>query len=272
MDIELRNVSYKYNSTGCCALENISLTFKSGMITALTGRSGSGKSTLLKLMNALLSPSEGLILIDGIDINKRGYEKKRVREKVSLLFQNSEDQLFEKSVMRDVQFGPENMKKGRDEAERMAVKALGEAGLERDKWEKSPLLLSGGEKRKAALAGILAMEGDVLLLDEITSSLDAKSRREIFSLLNEKKREGKTVIFSSHNAEEMAEYADRVILLEDGSVKADGTIRDIYSYDEEYMTEGAELKKLLEEKGVKCGPMDSFSQALSILSSLLGAV
>lgn len=269
MDIELRNVSFKYKGADTFALSGISHTFKGGTINGVTGRSGSGKSTLFRLLNGLSSPLSGAVLFDGEDINKSRDGRRKALRRVSLLFQNSEDQLFERSVIDDVAFGPLNMGGDREKAVEKAEKALEDVSLGRDKWRRSPFLLSGGEKRKVALAGLLALEGDVLVLDEITSALDGISRREIFSILREKKREGKTIIFSSHNSEEIAEYSESVILLERGVIKAAGDISEVYSYDDEYRTKGARLKTMLEERGLKCGKMDSFSQALSALSSLL---
>ncbi len=262
MDIKLENVFYKY--TGCedYALADISCTFKGGALTALTGRSGSGKSTLLRLMSGFLFPTDGTILIDGEDVTKK-------RKNISILFQNSEDQLFEKSVIDDVAFGLLNSGVNKNEAFARAEKALSRVGIKSDKWPISPFRLSGGEKRRVALAGLLVLERDILLLDEISSSLDRESRDEIFSILLSLKDEGKTIVFTSHSVPEMSEWADSIVLLSKGEVKAEGGIDAVYSYDDEYLTQGEELRRLLKERGIETGNMDTFNLALENLSSLL---
>ena len=213
MDIKLENVSYFYPGSEKEALRNINLTIKSGSMTAIVGESGSGKSTLLRLLNALKAPSKGKVLVNGVDINGKNYDRKKLREKVGLVFQYPESQLFEKTVLLDVAFGPTAMGKSKDEATLDAENALRDVGIETDKWNRSPFALSGGEKRKVAAAGILSLKPDVIVLDEISSGLDEKSKREIFMLLTKLNKEGKTIVFTSHNAEEVATYADQVILL-----------------------------------------------------------
>ncbi len=269
MDIKLENVSYTYPGSKIEALRDINITIKSGSMTAVVGESGSGKSTLLRLLNALKSPSKGKVLVDGEDINAEDYDRKKLRQKVGLVFQYPESQLFEKTVLLDVAFGPIAMGRSREEATLDAENALRSVGIDMDKWNRSPFALSGGEKRKVAAAGILSLKPDVIVLDEISSGLDEKSRKDIFTLLKKLNKEGKTIIFTSHNPEEVASYATDVILLEKGEVKSTGSIRDIYSYNPLYMTEGAKLKKMLEEEGLTLGDMGSIKDSIASLTNLI---
>ncbi len=268
MDITLLNVSYSYPGGKTEALKNINLTIKSGTMMAVVGESGSGKSTLLKLLNGLRVPTSGKVLVDGRDINEKNYDRKKLREKVGLVFQYPESQLFEKTVLLDVAFGPLSMGKSNEEALQNAKDALRAVNISRDKWERSPFALSGGEKRKVAAAGILALKGEVIILDEISSGLDSRSRSEIFGLLTALNKEGKTIVFTSHDMEETASYSKEVILLEDGEIKAGGTIKDIYSYNTLYMTQGAELKVMLEKEGIKTGCMDSIEDSIKVLENI----
>ncbi len=268
MDITLLNVSYSYPGGKTEALKNINLTIKSGTMMAVVGESGSGKSTLLKLLNGLRVPTSGKVLVDGRDINEKNYDRKKLREKVGLVFQYPESQLFEKTVLLDVAFGPLSMGKSNEEALQNAKDALRAVNISRDKWERSPFALSGGEKRKVAAAGILALKGEVIILDEISSGLDSRSRSEIFGLLTALNKEGKTIVFTSHDMEETASYSKEVILLEDGEIKAGGTIKDIYSYNTLYMTQGAELKVMFEKEGIKTGCMDSIEDSIKTLENI----
>lgn len=268
MDITLLNVSYSYPGGKTEALKNINLTIKSGTMMAVVGESGSGKSTLLKLLNGLRAPTFGKVLVDGMDINEKNYERKKLREKVGLVFQYPESQLFEKTVLLDVAFGPLSMGKSKEEALQNAKDALRAVNISRDKWDRSPFALSGGEKRKVAAAGILALKGEVIILDEISSGLDSRSRSEIFGLLTALNKEGKTIVFTSHDVEETASYSKEVILLEDGEIKAGGTIKDIYSYNPLYMTQGAELKVMFEKEGIKTGCMDSIEDSIKALENI----
>lgn len=270
MDIILENVSYSYPESDIEALRNINLEIKNGAMLAIVGDSGSGKSTLLKLLNALIAPTKGRALADGDDVNRKGYDRKRLREKVGLVFQYPENQLFEESVIKDVAFGPLNSGRTREEALKDAMEALRLLSLDEEKWERSPFALSGGEKRKVALAGILAIGGDVLVLDEISSGLDGKSRKDIFTLLGQLNEKGMTIVFTSHDPEEVALYSKDVVLLEKGEIKVRGTIEDVWKCRKEYMTEGAKLREMLSGDGINVARMDSIQDSLSSLSSLLG--
>ncbi len=268
MDIRLENAGYVYPGSQKAALEGVSLSFPEGSVTAVMGESGSGKSTLLRLLNALRLPSSGDIFFSGRSVKE--WERRKIREKVGLVFQYPEDQLFEKTVLDDVSFGPKNMGRSADEARTAAESALRMVGIEEEKWKRSPLLLSGGEKRRVALAGILSLQSEVLVLDEISSGLDGRGKDDVFSILMSLREEGKTIVFTTHDPEEAAGYADSVVLLERGKVKVKGRGKDVYALSPSLMTEGAKLKAMLEERGIAVsGDMDSRGEALRTLSELL---
>ncbi len=257
MDITLKDVSYDYPEGKKKALDGITLAFREGEITAVIGRSGSGKSTLLRLLNGLRKPTQGTVEGNTDD--------------VALAFQYPETQLFEETVIKDVEFGPGN--KGRSEKERRAdaEEALRMVGIGEEKWNVSPLALSGGEKRRAALAGVLAMKCSTLVLDEMTSGLDGEGKETVYAIMRKLRNEGKTVIFTTHDSEEAAEYADRVILLENGKVRSDGTMEAAAECDSYFLTEGLKLKGMLEADGIPVkGKMTSLTGSLRTLSSLLG--
>ncbi len=268
MDIRLENAGYVYPGSQKAALEGVSLSFPEGSVTAVMGESGSGKSTLLRLLNALRLPSSGDIFFSGRSVKE--WERRKIREKVGLVFQYPEDQLFEKTVLDDVSFGPKNMGRSADEARTATENALRMVGIEEEKWKRSPLLLSGGEKRRVALAGILSLQSEVLVLDEISSGLDGRGKDDVFSILMSLRKEGKTIVFTTHDPEEAAGYADSVVLLERGKVKVKGRGKDVYALSPSLMTEGAKLKRMLEERGIAVsGDMDSRGEALRTLSELL---
>lgn len=255
-NITLENVSYDYPQGKKRALDNISLTFREGEITAVIGRSGSGKSTLLRLLGGLRKPTEGTVKGNTAD--------------AALVFQYPETQLFEETVIKDVEFGPKNRGQSREESRADAEEALRMVGIGEEKWNVSPLSLSGGEKRRVALAGVLAMKCSTLVLDEISSGLDGEGKRIVFSIMRRLRDEGKTVIFTTHDSEEGAEVADRVILLENGKIKSDGTIEDAAECDSFFLTEGLKLRRMLETDGIRVeGRMTSLTDSLQSLSSLL---
>lgn len=256
MDIILKGVSYRYPGEEKQALRSINTAFRAGTITAVVGRSGSGKSTLLSLLNGLRKPSEGTVECD--------------KRNVALVFQYPENQLFEETVIKDVEFGPKNLGRNAEERRRDAEEALGAVGIGRDKWNLPPFVLSGGEKRRAALAGVLAMKRDALVLDEISSGLDGEGKKIVFDILMRLRDEGKTVVFTTHDSEEAALYADRTILLEDGMIRTDGRVEDAAEYDSSFMTDGLRLKEMLEREGISVpGPMSSLRDSILTLSSLL---
>lgn len=237
MVIELKDVSYKIEEK--TILSDINLRIEEGDFLSIIGKSGSGKSTLLRLLNGLIKPTQGFVLVDGIDINSKGYDLKKLREKVGLLFQFPEHQIFEETVLKEVYFGPKNYKKDIE----CAKKALARVNIAEDKWSSSPLSLSGGEKRRVAFASTLALDSDVYILDEPTSGLDRKGKDELFSIIKELNEKNKTIIFVSHSPCDIYYYSKNILLLEDGRVKAFGNREKIMEVDSSYIPEIEKVKR-----------------------------
>jgi len=227
------NLSHTY-STGSlqkAALVDIILEIPRGSCVAIIGITGSGKSTLVQHFNGLLRPTSGRVFVDGIDINAKGTDLVALRQRVGMLFQFPETQLFERNVFADVAFGPRRMKLGRHEIRTRVIRALELVGLPaRDYGQRSPFDLSGGQKRRVALAGVLAMTPDVLVLDEPTVGLDADGRAEFYSYLQRLQHEADvTIILVSHDMAEVATLADWLIVLHDGHLVMQGTPRTIFA-------------------------------------------
>lgn len=224
------HVSYQYKDAGHTtegfALQDISFVIGRGEFVGIVGHTGSGKSTLLQLMNGLLKPVSGNIYFDGQDIWDESYSRGKLRQKVGLVFQYPEQQLFEETVYKDVVFGPYQMQVSKVEAEKMAFDAIRDIGLPESIYDLSPLALSGGQKRKVALAGILAMHPEYLVLDEPAAGLDPVGRTELMGYLRELcDKKNMTVIMVSHSMEDMAEYTDRMLVLKEGHLRKDDTTR-----------------------------------------------
>lgn len=231
--ISVRNLTHSYNDglpNKFNAIENLNFDIYKGDFVGLIGHTGSGKSTLIQHFNGLLKPTQGQILLDGKDIWS---DKKSVREakfKVGLCFQYPEYQLFEETVAKDIAFGPKNMKLPEKEIAERVAKAAMYVGLKREYMEKSPFDLSGGEKRRAAIAGVMAMQPEVLILDEPTAGLDPRGRDKILSLIsNYRAQTGCTVILVSHSMEDVARVANRVMVMNKGSLAMYGTVNEVYS-------------------------------------------
>lgn len=231
--ISVRNLTHSYNEglpNKFNAIENLNFDIYKGDFVGLIGHTGSGKSTLIQHFNGLLKPTHGQILLDGKDIWS---DKKSVREakfKVGLCFQYPEYQLFEETVAKDIAFGPKNMKLPEKEIAERVAKAAMYVGLKREYMEKSPFDLSGGEKRRAAIAGVMAMQPEVLILDEPTAGLDPRGRDKILSLIsNYRAQTGCTVILVSHSMEDVARVANRVMVMNKGSLAMYGTVNEVYS-------------------------------------------
>ncbi|WP_285006078.1 energy-coupling factor ABC transporter ATP-binding protein [Lactococcus formosensis] len=225
------NFTYQPNTPFASrALFDINLEVAEGSYTALIGHTGSGKSTLLQHLNGLLQPTEGKVNIDDIVIQASSKQKeiKPARKKVGVVFQFPESQLFEETVLKDVAFGPQNFGVSQKEALKIAREKLELVGLAEKNFEKSPFGLSGGQMRRVAIAGILAMEPKVLVLDEPTAGLDPKARIEMMELFSHLHQEGQTVVLVTHNMDDVAEYADKVYLLEKGRVISSGTPQDVF--------------------------------------------
>ena len=221
--IKLENVSYTYMKGGPFekkALDNVSLEVKPGEFIGVIGHTGSGKSTMIQMLNGLLKPSEGRVFIDGADINEKGVNLRDIRFKVGLVMQYPEYQLFEETVLKDISFGPANMGLPHEEVEERAKFAANMVGLNDSLLEKSPFDLSGGQKRRAAIAGVLAMEPKILILDEPTAGLDPAGRDEIlFKIRDMHKRMNLTVLLVSHSMEDVAKLADRILVMNSGHVE-----------------------------------------------------
>lgn len=216
------------------ALDHVDLKIEDGEILGIIGHTGSGKSTLIQHLNGLLKPTEGAVYFNGEDIHDKDFSMKKLRSKIGLVFQYPEHQLFESTVIEDVQFGPKNMGLDPLEMEMRSFEALKQVGMGEEYLDVSPLELSGGQKRRVAIAGVLAMEPDVLILDEPTAGLDPKGRDEIYQLITELHRQRNiTVIIVSHSMEDMANFVDRLIVMNEGKVALDGTPGQVFSHYKE---------------------------------------
>ena len=237
MAIVLDHVSYIYEKDtemAAFALKDICLTIPDGQFIGLIGHTGSGKSTLVQHLNGLLAPTGGHIYYNGKDIHENGFDKKELRSRVGLVFQYPEHQLFEVDVFTDVCFGPKNLGLSRKETELRAFQALRQVGFPEEYFYQSPFDLSGGQKRRVASAGVLAMKPDVLVLDEPTAGLDPKGRDEILDRIAALKAEtGITVVLVSHSMEDIAKYVDRIIVMNRGSVLFDDVPGEVFRHDAE---------------------------------------
>lgn len=237
MALILDHVTYEYGSGTellVRALDDVSLVIPDGQFIGLIGHTGSGKSTLVQHLNALLVPTSGNIYYNGEDIHDKDFSRKRLRSKVGLVFQYPEHQLFETDVFTDVCFGPKNLGLDRKETELRAFQVLKQVGLPDECFYQSPFDLSGGQKRRAAIAGVLAMKPEVLILDEPTAGLDPKGRDEILGLVSSiRKESGMTVILVSHSMDDVAEYVDRIIVMSRGGIRFDDEPKKVFAHKEE---------------------------------------
>lgn len=242
MSIVLENVSYTYSPDTAYeihALKQVSLEIRDGQFIGLIGHTGSGKSTLVQHLNGLVKATSGHIYFNGEDIYSENYDMRRLRSKVGLVFQYPEHQLFEVDVLSDVCFGPKNQGLSQEEAEKRAREALRMVGISEEYEKQSPFDLSGGQKRRVAIAGVLAMEPEVLILDEPTAGLDPRGRDEILdqiSLLH--KERGITVILVSHSMEDVAKYVERIIVMNQGEVMYDDVPREVFRHYKELESVG----------------------------------
>lgn len=237
MSIALEHVNYVY-SPGTAyekhALKDVSFEIEQGQFVGIIGHTGSGKSTLIQHLNGLVKATSGKILYEGQNIYEEGYDMKKLRSQVGLVFQYPEYQLFEADVLSDVGFGPKNQGLSREECEKCAREALALVGFPEKYYSQSPFELSGGQKRRVAIAGILAMHPRVLVLDEPTAGLDPKGRDEILDQIQPLHREtGMTVILVSHSMEDIANYVDRIIVMNRGEKMLDGTPKEVFSHYKE---------------------------------------
>lgn len=235
--MKLENVSFTYSPNTAYeihALKNINLEIRDGEFIGLIGHTGSGKSTLVQHFNGLMKATSGTIYYNGENIYAEGYSMKDLRGKVGLVFQYPEHQLFEVDVLTDVAFGPKNQGLSKEEAEERAKKALQMVGLKEKYYKQSPFELSGGQKRRVAIAGVLAMEPDVLILDEPTAGLDPKGRDEILEQIKKLHEENHiTIILVSHSMEDVAKYVGRIIVMNQGEAMYDGTPKEVFAHYKE---------------------------------------
>jgi len=256
------------------AIQDVNLRITAGELTAIIGHTGSGKSTFIQHLNALLAPTSGRVLLDGEDINRDKYARRDVKWKVGLVFQYPEYQLFEETVYKDIAFGPTNMKLSAAEIDERVREAAAITGVEEELFERSPLELSGGQKRRIAIAGVLAMRPEVLILDEPTAGLDPAGRRRVLdNICRYREKSGATVLIVSHSMDDMARIAGRVIVFDQGRVAMDGSPAEVFSRSRELVQIGlnvpkaAELAMALKERGVAL-PDGIFTQE-ALLAAIL---
>lgn len=278
MPIIFRDVCFSYaekNPMDHLALSHLSFSIETGSFTALVGRTGCGKSTLVQQINALFHPLSGEVEVDGYlnssDKKKRTKKNKELRKKVGLVFQFPEYQLFEESVLKDVVFGPKNFGASKEEALAAAKEALALVGLDESFYERSPFELSGGEKRRVAIAGILACHPEYLIVDEPTAGLDPKGAQEMMDLFEDIHRKGTTIILVTHDMNLVLRYCDRVLVLEDGKLVADDKPSAFFQQDmDRYSLETPALYRFmqgLDAKGLKLDQdgitdVDSLAEAI----------
>ena len=245
MSIRLENVNYIYGEGSGqekWALKNINLAIHDREFIGIVGHTGSGKSTLTQLLNGLEKPSSGTIYYNDEDIQADGYERRKLRQKVGLVFQYPEHQLFEVSVIKDVEFGPRNLGLSNLDVEKRSFDALKQVGLSDDLLDVAPFALSGGQKRRVAIAGVLAMQPEVLILDEPTAGLDPAGRTEILELLKKLHEENNiTVILVSHSMDDVARYAGRILVMNQGELVLDGEPQKVFRYRDELRKIGLDV-------------------------------
>ena len=270
MPIEVKNLTHTYSEGSAfqaTAIRDVNLTIEDGEFVAVVGHTGSGKSTLVQHLNGLLKPTSGQVLVDGEDMNGEGVDKRRIRQKVGLVFQYPEYQLFEETVAKDIAFGPKNQGLSEEEIDRRVRRAMAHVHLDYDKYaNRSPFELSGGQMRRVAIAGVLAMEPKVLILDEPTAGLDPKGRDRILGMSQELHREGGvTVVMVSHSMDDCARLATRLIVMSKGRLVATDTPRNIFRQVEMMQSiglgvpEAAKLCAMLRQKGLDL-PEDLYTQ------------
>lgn len=281
MAIRLEHVSHVYGADtelSVAALKDISLTIEDGEFIGLIGHTGSGKSTLVQHLNGLLKATDGDIYYNGSSIYEKGYNLKELRSKVGLVFQYPEHQLFEIDVFTDVCFGPRNLGLSKEEVEERAKRALDLVGIGEEYYAQSPFDLSGGQKRRVAIAGVLAMNPEVLILDEPTAGLDPKGRDEILGeIARLREKTGMTVVLVSHSMEDVANYVSRIIVMNHGNVMLDGEPREVFNHVKELEAVGLAAPQVtyimhtLKEAGVvEHADATTLSEAVDAISEAFG--
>lgn len=246
--IEIRNARHVYGEGTVfriAAIDGVDIDIEEGKVTGIIGHTGSGKSTLIQMMNGLIKPTEGSVLVEDKDIFENKKTLHEAKFKVGLVFQYPEYQLFEDTVYKDIAFGPKNMKLDEEEIDRRVREAAETVGLDESLFERSPFELSGGQKRRVAIAGIMAMKPDILVLDEPASGLDPVGREEIFGgLVRYRESGGKTVVIVSHSMEDMARYADNIIVMAHAKCLMRGTKEEIFRHADELSASGLKVPQI----------------------------
>ena len=246
--IKLENVTVRYGEGtpfALTALDGINLDIPAGCVCGIIGHTGSGKSTLAQLLNGLLQPTLGKVLFKGEDINRSKQSVNDIRFKVGLVFQYPEYQLFEETVEKDIAFGPHNMSLSEEEISKRVADAARFCGIDREMLAASPFEISGGQKRRAAIAGVIAMSPEVLVLDEPAAGLDPKGRDEILGgLVEYRKTTGTTMILISHSMEDIANWCDRIVVMKNGGVFMQGTVEEIFESAERLFDAGLDVPQI----------------------------
>ncbi len=260
MELKLENVTHTYQEGSpfqATAVRDVSFTVRDGDFTALIGHTGSGKSTLVQHLNGLLRPTSGRVTLDGEDINLKGYDRRRVRQRVGLVFQYPETQLFEESVKKDIAFGPKNLGLSEEEIGERVRSAMEMVGLDWDsEGEKSPFELSGGKMRRCAIAGVIAMRPEVLVLDEPTAGLDPEAREDMMEMVSSLHRQGTAIVMVTHSMDDAARYCRRAVVLEKGRVIMDDTPGAVFSHVQRLTEMGLDVPQvsrlglLLRQRGI----------------------
>lgn len=275
--LSARGVTHLYNKgtpSQSKAIYDINVDIEEGELVGIIGHTGSGKSTLVQHFNGILKPEEGHIIVDGKDIWEDKKATREARFKVGLCFQYPEYQLFEETVYKDISFGPKNMGLSEDEIQKRVLLAADYVGLKRELLEKSPFDLSGGEKRRAAIAGVIAMQPKVLILDEPTAGLDPKGRDKILEMIKSyRERTGSTVLLVSHSMEDVAKIATKVLVMNNSRVEMYGTVEEVYSRSAELREIGLNIPQvskvfeILRQKGCDLGTAYTVEKAAEIILS-----
>lgn len=282
-EITIQNLSYYHGKDTpyeIKALEDINLNIQKGTMTGIIGHTGSGKSTLVQMFNGILKPFKGKVLLDGDDIWSNPKDIRKIRFRVGLVMQYPEHQLFEETVYKDIAFGPHNMGLSQEEVDACVREAAEFAGISSELLERSPFDLSGGQKRRVAIAGIIAMRPDVLVLDEPAAGLDPRGRDSIFqNIKNYQQKSGKTVVVVSHSMEDMARFCDRLIVMSEGKIALEGNCKDIFEQTQVLMSAGLDvpqitkLVSLLRKEGIELGEgiytvEDVFNQIIKLYKDI----
>ena len=250
MPIQVEHLTHTYlpgSPFSATAVHDLNLTIEDGEFVGVLGHTGSGKTTFVQHLNGLLKPTEGRVLVDGVDITQKGVKLLDVRKKVGLVFQYPEYQLFEETVFKDIAFGPKNMGLSEEEIGDRVRQAAKFTGISDEVLLRSPFELSGGQKRRAAIAGVIAMRPEILVLDEPASGLDPQGRLEILGQIKEYHRvSGTTVVLVSHSMEDIARYASRVMVIAGGRLTNYGTVQEIFSHAEELCANGLAVPQITE--------------------------